>query len=310
MTARDAVSGAIPMQQPVACSPLSSSPGEDRRKIRVISPKLQLVVVTFVALIVSLSYRAAALADYLPGGPLKTQQDHEPKSRSIKGRVVDDAGRPLTGASVMLAPAGDFHSEDRQTVRTNEDGRFSFDSVADEPYTIVVLGFDSSDAGYHLPGDDVAIRVDRGGVITGRVTSVDGEPLVGLQVVARRVGAKAGKPVSTLSYELARTRLSDDRGIYRFWGLQPGVYVVSARPARYQAATAYDDDSPTYYPSSTRASAGRIELDDGQELTGIDITYRGYSGHAVSGTVTGSMPLSGLNVWLSTLEGDDLDNAY
>src|SRR5262249_18467902 len=161
----------------------------------------------------------------------------------------------------------------------------SFDPVADEPYTIVVVGFDTSDAGYHLPGDDVTIRVEKGGVITGRVTSVDGEPLVGLQVVARRVG-EAGRPPITFSNGLARTRLTDDRGIYRFWGLQPGVYVVSARPAPYLVTTAYDDDSPTYYPSSTLGSADRIELDGGQELTGIDITYRGYSGHAVSGTVT------------------------
>jgi hypothetical protein len=268
------------------------------------------------ALSALLSYRAAALADYSPGGPPKTQQNRVPKSRSIKGRVVDDAGRPLAGASVILAPAGDFHSEDRQTVRTSEEGRFSFDPVADMPYTIVVEGFESSDTReYHLPGDDVTIRVEKGGVITGRVTSADGEPLVGLQVVARCVGAKSGNPPLAFFNELSRTRLTDDRGIYRFWGLQPAAYVVSAGPARHEVITAYDDDSPTYYPSSTLGSATRLELSNGQELTGIDISYRGYSGHAISGTVQSGMPPGGVqqgycNVTLSPLGGDDLDSVY
>src|SRR5215471_8895661 len=303
------------MQRLTGCSPPSRTPGENRRKLRVIPPKLQLVAVTFVAfvaLFASLSYRAAAVADYLPGGSPKTQQDRGSKSRSIKGRVVDDAGRPLAGASVTLIPAGgDRDGEDRQAVRTSEDGHFSFESVADQPYTIVVGGFQSLDGrGYHLPGDDVTIRVEKGGVITGRVTSVDGEPLVGLRVVARCVGARTGNPPLSFFNELSRTRLTDDRGIYRFWGLQPGVYIVSAGPAPYLIASAYDDDSPTYYPSSTLGSASRLELSSGQELTGIDISYRGYSGQAISGTVQGSMQQGYCNITLSTLGGDDLDSVF
>src|SRR5215467_4366009 len=288
------------MQRLTGCSPPSRTPGENRRKLRVIPPKLQLVAVTFVAfvaLFASLSYRAAAVADYLPGGSPKTQQDRGSKSRSIKGRVVDDAGRPLAGASVTMIPAGgDRDGDERQTVRSREDGRFSFESVADQHYTIVVGGFQSSDGrGYHLPGDDVTIRVEKGGVITGRVTSVDGEPLVGLRVVARCVGARTGNPPLTFSNELSRSRLTDDRGIYRFWGLQPGVYIVSAGPAPYLIASAYDDDSPTYYPSSTLGSASRLELSSGQ---------------AISGTVQGSMQQGYCNITLSTLGGDDLDSVF
>jgi hypothetical protein len=240
------------------------------------------------------------------------------KVKSLRGRVIDGAGRPLAGAYVTLIPVGatsDLTNE-RQTVRTDEDGAFSFEAIADRPYTVMVFGFEDSDAGqYHLPGESMTIQVERGGVITGRVTNADGEPVVGVQVLAKCVGAKDGKPLlaSHDAYEFSRSRMTDDRGIYRFWDLQPGAYMVSAGPAAFGfrgGVTAYDDDSPTYYPSSTLGSATRIVVNSGQELTGIDISYRGYKGHAISGTATGNIPPSHLQVYLATPGGDYVDSIW
>jgi hypothetical protein len=156
----------------------------------------------------------------------------------------------------------------------------------------------------------------RGGVITGRVTNADGEPVVGVPVLAKCLGAKDGKPLPAThdSYEFSRSRMTDDRGIYRFWDLQPGVYIVAAGQGmfgfRRGGVTAYDDDSPTYYPSSTLGSATRIVVSSGQELTGIDISYRGYKGHAVSGTATGNVPPSHLQVYLAMPGGDYVDSIW
>src|SRR5262249_35642057 len=120
-------------------------------------------------------------------------------------------------------------------------------------------------------------------------------PLVGIQVLAKCIRAKGDKPlIPAYSWEFSRSRITDDRGMYRFWGLQPGTYIVSAGRGAFGfsrgSLTVYDDDSPTYYPSSTLGSATRLELVSGQELTGIDISYRGYTGHAVTGAAAGNTP--------------------
>jgi hypothetical protein len=198
-----------------------------------------------------------------------------------------------------------------QTVRTDEDGSFSFDAIADKPYTVTVYGFEDPATGqYHLPGENITIAVERGGVITGRVTGVQGEPLAGIQVQAKCIRGKGDKPLTgpDSGYYLSRSRITDDRGIYRFWGLQPGVYIVSAGRGGGDVVTEYDDDSPTYYPSSTLGSATQLVVNSGQELTGIDIKYRGYPGHAVSGALTGGNPPSYLEVYLGTPGGVYLDS--
>lgn len=242
----------------------------------------------------------------------KEQPNGTSRKKSIRGRVVDDTNQPVVGAYVHLAPAGgESGSRNEQlSVRTDEDGGFSFDEIADKPYTVTVIGVEDQAAQYHLPGEEITIRVEKGGVITGRVTNADGVPLAGVPVAAKCIRGKGGKPLPRpyLSWELSRSRITDDRGIYRFWGLQPGVYLVSAGPTAFWfdqgLVTPYVDDAPTYYPSSTLASATQIVVNSGQELTGIDIKYRGYTGHEVSGTMTGNSPPSYLQVYFFTLGGD------
>src|SRR5262245_54989701 len=83
---------------------------------------------------------------------------------------------------------------------------------------------------------------------------------------------------------------TDDRGFYRFYGLQPGSYLVCAGCSGRQrrGVTAFDSDAPTYYPSSARENATEVKVGAGEEATGIDIRYRGERGHAIRGVITGS----------------------
>src|SRR4030095_10196519 len=85
-----------------------------------------------------------------------------------------------------------------------------------------------------------------------------------------------------------RERATDDRGVYRFYGLSPGSYLVWAAKPRIGllAPTAYDNDTPTYSPSSTRDTASEVVVRDGEEIT-ADIQYRAEPGHAISGKVVG-----------------------
>jgi hypothetical protein len=70
----------------------------------------------------------------------------------------------------------------------------------------------------------VTLAIVRGGVITGTIVDAQGLPAPGVPVLAVdvRPGATATAPVRAVT---------DDRGIYRIFGLPSGDYVVSAVPA-------------------------------------------------------------------------------
>jgi hypothetical protein len=79
--------------------------------------------------------------------------------------------------------------------------------------------------------------------------------------------------------------------------LVPGTYVVFAGGRGFSGtgANAYDNDAPTFAPSSTRDTAEEISLGGGEERT-VDIRYRGAAGHVVSGNVNASA--AGNSQWL------------
>jgi hypothetical protein len=72
----------------------------------------------------------------------------------------------------------------------------------------------------------VDLRMARLGVISGLVNAEDGEPVAGARVMALRYQMVNGfrRLVS------GGTGVTDDRGVYRLFNMQPGEYVVSATP--------------------------------------------------------------------------------
>jgi hypothetical protein len=116
----------------------------------------------------------------------------------------------------------------------------------------------------------------------------------------------AGQP--TRYGAIFRERFTDDRGIYRIYGLPPGTYLVMAGGGGNYGygANAYDYDSPTYSPSSSRDTAAEVNVNAGEETANVDIRYRAEPGYVVSGIASGpSAPEnSGFNVNLTaTLDG-------
>jgi hypothetical protein len=184
---------------------------------------------------------------------------------------------------------------------TDDQGRFLIENLKPGVYTITpaVPGYvvapaadeSSQPSKYYRPGDILDIRMIRGGVITGRVTTPAGQPIVGVRVRAHRVKDLKSRSVGQDSSELEREWKTDDRGQYRIYGLHPGTYVVNAggRGIIPFITTAYDSDAPTYHPSSNRDTAGEITLHGGEEMSGVDIQYRDNRGYFLSGTVTGGV---------------------
>jgi hypothetical protein len=123
---------------------------------------------------------------------------------------------------------------------------------------------------------------DFDGVITGRVTTLTGEPMVGVRVIALMVKNLNGDPERRQFG--GRLRYTDDRGVYRIYGLRPGIYVVFTRgEAPSSPISPYEGYAPTYHPSSPRETAAEIRVTKGSEAPGVDIRYRGERGHTVSG---------------------------
>lgn len=60
------------------------------------------------------------------GGP-KGKKEKNATSKSLRGTVTDDTGRPLTGALVTLT---DTKSKEKKTFITKNDGRYNFDGLS------------------------------------------------------------------------------------------------------------------------------------------------------------------------------------
>jgi protocatechuate 3,4-dioxygenase beta subunit len=141
--------------------------------------------------------------------------------------------------------------------------------------------------GENIENIDFALKL--GGVITGRITNSNGQPLIEENVRLWRAD-EGGKrqPFSTgYNYYMYRT---DDRGIYRLYGLPSGRYLVSAGISQKDGTYAISSARyfpQTYHPDVMNESQAKvIELSEGDEVTGIDISVgEAMKGFQVSGRV-------------------------
>src|SRR5690349_15719981 len=225
---------------------------------------------------------------------------------AITGKVINENGQPLAGALVQVRAAGG--NGPGQMVNTNREGEFRADGLdrgsylvmASSPtYTPQLRDLATIQSATHHVGDSVTLTLTKGGVVTGAVTDVNGEPIVAVSVRVQMSRDANGRRVANgFSVE----KLTDDRGIYRVYGLLPGTYVVSAGgPNRYgpPEQNGFERDVPTYAPSATRDTATEISVRSGEEMSGVDIRYRGEQGRIVSGVVNGPHNFGGFNVVLS-----------
>jgi protocatechuate 3,4-dioxygenase beta subunit len=220
---------------------------------------------------------------------------------AITGRVIGPDGQPIADAEVSATRITDGPRTSRSAV-SDKEGNFTVKGLSPGAYLLSANapGYVSSDLPFenaiHRIGENIIINMVKGGVITGRVTDESGEPLVGVTVSQQRLrsidGTMTRSRAEMHGFGYGRT---DDRGIYRIYGLRPGVYIVSI--GGLSRLDSPDDaqtwrDAPTYYPSATRESAAEVHLRGGEEVSGIDIRHRGERGRIVSGYVSGETELS------------------
>ncbi len=226
---------------------------------------------------------------------VSTAQQQDRRARAITGRVVNDGGQPIANAAVYYNKVG-IRGGAGNSTGTDEQGNFRAEDLANGAYVVSALvpgfvsAYEETEPQYYRVGDSVMLTMTKGGVITGTVTNTSGEPVVAVRVRAIRVRESDGRPVRTLIFP--NERATDDRGVYRIYGLRSGAYVVAVTGQSMFSfggpPSLYEGNAPTYYPSSTRDTAAEVTVQAGGEATSIDIRYRGERGHAVSGTLTGA----------------------
>src|SRR5882672_1504521 len=229
-------------------------------------------------------------------GAQTPQRDNRPRTASIGGRVTI-AGKPAANAvsTVMetdLKPdagGSDAPIPYQAKARTDSDGRYLVSGLAEGRYYVsamlkaFVATGSSGDPGLSrtvtLDEGEAREKVDfaliRGGVMTGKVMNDEGAPLIAKRVQLYTVDGQGqtSNYQGPFMYEMSET---DDRGVYRIYGVTPGRYIISAGcegggdPLRFEGGKF----SRTYHPDTIDEKQARIiEIKEGSEVADVDISF-------------------------------------
>lgn len=275
-------------------------------------------------------------------GPVRDLRNPAPPPSGtgvIRGMVVADArGSAIRLAHVVVIGA---LTGTLRITSTDGEGRFSVSALPADRYLVAASKppYLGAIAGARRPArtgtpvvlaagqtvDNVSIRLPMGAAISGTITDERGQP-AGVGVMLMQWRHEAG--ARTLVQARTPTITTDERGRYRFYGLPPGEYVVSAmnlmggRMARQLSAAEVDaalkgtlvardplpptQSAPTYYPGTPRSDdAAGVVVNAGDDRPGVDFRLEFVRTGTINGTVvTGDgAPAVGASVEFTTVAG-------
>jgi protocatechuate 3,4-dioxygenase beta subunit len=210
---------------------------------------------------------------------------------SISGKVTL-GGKPAAG--IHVAAFGNFSNTRQATAEavTDSEGHYRLFGLAAAAYQIAALTPSFVPAEKNLPPnypyygaaktillstgesvEDVDLKLVRGAVITGRVTDEEGRPVIEERINLQMADQPTGQPAAFLfaNYQMYQT---DDRGVYRLYGLPAGRYRVGAGsdPNNGVLASARGYFPQTFYGDTNDATkAAIVEVGEGAEASNIDI---------------------------------------
>lgn len=195
---------------------------------------------------------------------------------SISGKVTI-GGKGASGLVVGLAtatPSSSIHITGLKAV-TDEDGNYRIKNVPPGTYKVMVAApaYVQSDGptpvaiGKNEVAENIDVTLVRGGVITGKVIDADGRP-----VLEEQVSFSLTTPSRAVPY-MRRVR-TDDRGVYRAFGIPAGRYIVYAGNNSISSfVRANAGHQRRYHPSAVNpADATVIQVNEGSEALNVDIT--------------------------------------
>jgi hypothetical protein len=205
----------------------------------------------------------------------------KPANGSVSGRVTVGE-KPVRGVAVALLPRNSYNfplPADTPRARTDEGGRYRMTGVAAGGYRVVAFALhlvmdDTGENGW--PGkivtvdgneevENVNLTLRPGGVITGRVTDAGGKPVIEAHLSLEPALREDDRLRQFLNFNQS-ARMTDDRGVYRLFGLPAGRYRLSVSPPSRGML------QRTYYPGTREAEQAEvIEVTEAGEVTGADI---------------------------------------
>jgi hypothetical protein len=251
---------------------------------------------------------------------------------TVSGRItLGEQGAP--GIEVLLTVdqqnmyGPSFQQSAPLTATTDGDGRYQVMSVPVGRYRLtayapayVVVGESRNSyeagktftvaEGEAVEGMDFALV--RGGVITGRVTDAGGKPVIEERVQLIQVREESDRPPMRSPSSMVQSIQTDDRGVYRFFGLDAGRYRVAAGVAADAGMTMISVSGTryarTFHPDViAEAEAKIIEVEAGGVVEGVDITLgRSVKSYAASGRVIDAetnKPVAGVMVSFTITSG-------
>jgi hypothetical protein len=202
-------------------------------------------------------------------------------------------GRPLARSKVSLEGIRALATSPISTLLTDSQGRFRFSSLAAGAYLVTARrdGYASAKFGqkrWNSPGTPIVLgesseffaemRLKRLGTISGAVLDENQVGLAAHSVYAFRAGRQP--------LRLVAAGASDDRGMYRITGLEPGRYYVRTGARELEDGRTL---APTFFGQTTAAAqASLVEVDLDVEALGIDVAPLPGRLVRLSGSVTGA----------------------
>jgi hypothetical protein len=245
---------------------------------------------------------------------LESQQYSTDDKYTLRGAVINSVtGEALRGALVQIYFNG------QSSMLTGPDGKFQFEGLPQGQTTITVRkpGFFSEDdfepngRGQHPAttgpnSSPVVLRLIPEGVIYGRISEEDGEPIEGLPVELLVQHLQNGRKV----WERRPQAVTDEDGNFRIAELQPGDYFLSAGPSRNPVTLPAKLSQPgaegiplVYYPvGSELAAAAPIPITPGKRVE-INLTLAPQPFYRVSGSINGYAPGQPVNLQLRNSAG-------
>lgn len=224
--------------------------------------------------------------------------------RGVAGVEVLLMANNSTGLVMIVNGSLGSSQSPPQTATTDADGRYRLTGIAPGSYRVTAYA-----PSYVTPGESSApynagksvtvaegeaienidFTLIPGGVITGKVVDADNRPVVAERLSAFRLDER-GKRINTQMPGLSQWE-TDDRGVYRLFGLEPGRYLIAAGAAAGDGLARFSGSGGyyrrTFHPDAVEeAQAKVIEVSGGATVEGVDIRLaRATKGFTVAGRV-------------------------